>query len=212
MSKCHCGGPSESSWTGIIKIHPPKDDNGPGFSDDGIFASVRLNSYRVEGPTHLYALTVAAVEVEKRFPVTRVAVNLYAASSAPYSQSPQSLSVISKNIPIGISALSVRTTDETDFELYVEKPNGHFLIERQSVRLLHVEATVDILGRTLKTHYQVVAPSFTCSHTETKCVHDKCGPSWQHYSCNYHCIARLCFNDGSCGPWSKAGKCGVDCF
>ncbi len=208
---CNCKCSEASQWTGIIRIHPSAAFTQNDPSRDGIHASLHLNSYRVEEDQHLYAITLSTWQVKSGESVYQAIVSSFAKDSARFSSKERSLALSTGLAPFDVEHIQIRTESKKGVEVFREKPDGTLSIEEIDSTLLRISSVMKVQGESFNLDASYLVPEKGCFWIQRKCVHDKCGPSWAHYSCNYRCLARSCSNNNDCGPWTKDGTCGPSC-
>ncbi len=163
-----------------------------------------------------YALSIIALEIRGGELYSRLAYSTYAEGANKFESKASTLS-LNITTPIPINEIMVWTAVKDKVEIFYESEN-RLLREEKELETLNFKASVEVFGKVFQPETQYLVPP-ACDpldvYTETKCIHDRCGPSWGHYACNHRCLVRsCCATTGHCGDWTplRGGTCGWDCF
>ena len=201
---CKCGtNDAEAGWSGITRVHPQPR----GQIENGIFGEVHLNSYRKEGDVHLYSISVGCMEIANDLPVAHSISSFYAEDDQIFGADPRELRISREDLGIN-PKITAQIVMAEDIEVLTESDEG-MSAEIESIELLKITAEFSALGEKIVTdslHPYLLG----CFIIQRKCIHDKCGPSWFRYNCNYRCVSRVCGNYGKCT--TKFYKNGKTCY
>jgi hypothetical protein len=219
MGGCKCtSGSSHSEWTGNRRVRSGSTNRGS-LPSSGChkLVSLQLNSVHFHSEKYKFALTVRALEIIDGEMTSGLTFSTYASSHTDIDERETELSIDTVTQILPFEFVKIWKCQE-DITVYSESPSGRLssTVEK-GAQVLWLKATVNTFGESFTPKVRYSIPN--CPHpyefyTETKCVHDQCGPSWAHYACDHRCLVKVCCTNGDCGKWTdlNGGVCGWDCF